>query len=354
MTSDAIITLAHGSGGLDSEDLMQTVFAKHFQNDILARLEDAATLDLRDALPGGVTPQKLAISTDSFVVEPLIFPGGDIGKLAVCGTVNDVLMSGAVPKYLTCGFILEAGLSTSLLDGICASLAAAAREAGVVIICGDTKVIEGKTQNDGLMINTTGIGVFDSGDAAAFPPTPAGLVPGDSLIVSGTLGDHHAAILSARMGIENEIKSDCALLTPVVAALAAAGVSVHAMRDVTRGGLATVLNELAAASSVTIELTEGAAPVHPAVKALCGILGLDPLYMGNEGKMVFAVSSEDAAAALSAIRETEIGRAAAVIGRILPREKTEVLLAPRVFMRTSIGGTRRIDALYGEGLPRIC
>jgi hydrogenase expression/formation protein HypE len=346
--------LAHGSGGLDSENLMQTVFARHFQNDILARLEDAATLDLREALPGGAMPQKLAVSTDSFVVEPLVFPGGDIGKLAICGTVNDVLMSGAAPKYLTCGFIIEAGLSISLLDSICASLADAAREAGVVIVCGDTKVIEGKTQNGGLMINTSGIGVFDPEGAAAFPPIPAGLVPGDSLIVSGALGDHHAAILSARMGIENEIQSDCALLTPVVTALAAAGISVHAMRDITRGGLATVLNELAAASSVTIELAEGAAPVQPAVKALCGLLGLDPLYMGNEGKMVFAVAASDETAALASVRATEIGRETAVIGRVLLREKTETLLAPRVFMRTSIGGTRRIDALYGEGLPRIC
>ncbi|GHU63693.1 hydrogenase expression/formation protein HypE [Clostridia bacterium] len=350
MDFDGIITLAHGSGGFDSADLMQAVFAKHFRNDILARLEDAAVVN--------IGAQRLAISTDSFVVEPLIFPGGDIGRLAVCGTVNDVLMSGAAPKYLTCGFILEAGLSISLLDSICASLAEVAMDAGVAIICGDTKVIEGKNPSGGLMINTTGIGVFDAEDDAASvaSPSPAGLHAGDSLIVSGALGDHHAAILSARMGIENEIQSDCTLLTPVIEALAAAGVHVHAMRDVTRGGLATVLNELAAASGVSIELTEGTAPIHPPVKALCGILGLDPLYMGNEGKMVFSIAPEDESAALAAVRATEIGREAAAIGRVLSRNRRsdETLIEPQVFLRTAIGGTRRIDALYGEGLPRIC
>ena len=345
MDRAGIITLAHGSGGLDSADLMQSVFARHFQNEVLDRLEDAAVVGL---------PQRIAVSTDSFVVTPLVFPGGDIGKLAVCGTVNDVLMSGATPKYLTCGFIIEAGLPISLLDEICASLAKAALEADVTVISGDTKVIEGKNEAGGLLINTTGIGVFDSGADNVQVPSPEGLKPGDSIIVSGALGDHHATILSARMAIENDIESDCALLTPAVTALTAAGISIHAMRDVTRGGLATVLNELAAASGVAIELTEGSIPVHGSVKALCGLLGLDPLYMGNEGKMVLAIAAGDESAALTALRSTPIGKEAAMIGRVLSRDSSLDLLSPQVFMRTSIGGTRRIDPLIGEGLPRIC
>ena len=354
MDNAGTITLAHGSGGLDSAELMRSVFAKHFQNDTLDRLEDAAVVELGDVSSGAALPGQIAVSTDSFVVDPLVFPGGDIGKLAVCGTVNDVLMSGAVPKYLTCGFIIEAGFQISLLDEICGSLAKTSREAGVTIISGDTKVIEGKNENGGLLINTTGIGVFDPTSEKTQRPKPSGLTPGDSLIVSGALGDHHATILSCRMGIENSIQSDCALLSPATEALTKAGISIHAMRDVTRGGLATVLNELATASGVSIELTEGTIPVHEPVRALCGLLGLDPLYMGNEGKMVLIVAAEDESAALEALHSTSIGKEAALIGRILPYESSKELLSPQVFMRTSIGGKRRIDSLYGEGLPRIC
>jgi len=412
---DEVITMAHGSGGASSADLMRRVFSKHFNGEILARLEDSAVIDAA----GG----RLAVSTDSFVVSPLFFPGGDIGKLAVCGTVNDVLMSGAEPRWLTCGFIIETGLPIDELDSVCASLARTAEEAGVTIIAGDTKVIEGRGEGGGLMINTTGIGIIEqkggSGDAVCVTspnydeseasndagndagheegaeagrdagndtvndtvndagqglyPAPSGIRPGDTVIVTGNLGDHHAAILTARMGIENSIQSDCAILTPIIEALREAGVNVHAMRDVTRGGLATVLNELADASGVSIELEEESIPVGPEVKAFCGIMGLDPLYMGNEGKVALAVAPEDAERALAAIRGTEIGRDAAVIGAVVAARPVAVSLgathagtlsvdiegittggAPALTMRTRIGGTVRLDMLYGEGLPRIC
>jgi len=378
--------MAHGSGGASTADLMRRVFLKHFNGEILWRLDDAAVVDIRHGDDTSVllSPtlrteepppcpvhacDRIAVSTDSFVVTPLVFPGGDIGKLAVCGTVNDVLMSGTEPRWLTCGFILETGLSIELLDSICASLAKAASEAGVTVIAGDTKVIEGRGEDGGLMINTTGIGVMqDNGDGSVClvnaaghgasvrqtEPSPLSCIkPCDTIIVSGNLGDHHAAILSARMGIKNSIKSDCASLAPIINALREAEIEIHAMRDVTRGGLATVLNELAEASGVGIELLEESIPVSPEVKAFCGIMGLDPLYMGNEGKMALAVAPEDAERALTAIRETKIGRDAAIVGA------AGLLRAARndsgdVTMRTRIGGTVRLDALYGEGLPRIC
>jgi len=355
---DDVITIAHGSGGASSAELMRRVFSKHFSNGILERLEDSAVVEGASG--------RLAVSTDSFVVTPLVFPGGDIGKLAVCGTVNDVLMSGAAPRWLTCGFILEAGLSIELLDEVCASLAKAADTAGVTIIAGDTKVIEGRGEGGGLTINTTGIGVFE-GEPRSLP-SPSGVRPGDAVIVSGNLGDHHAAILSARMGVQNKIQSDCAILTPIVLALREAGIDIHAMRDVTRGGLATVLNELAEASGVSIELEEESIPVSPEVRAFCGIMGLDPLYMGNEGKAALAVAPEDAERALIAIRGTEIGRGAAIVGAAshsaaivgAALHSAAIVGAAShsagnsVTMRTRIGGTVRLDVLYGEGLPRIC
>jgi len=349
---EEVITMTHGSGGASSADLMKRVFSKHFDNEILGRLEDSAVVESEAG--------RLAISTDSFVVTPLVFPGGDIGKLAVCGTVNDVLMSGAAPRWLTCGFILETGLTIETLDSVCASLAASAAQAGVTVVAGDTKVIEGHGDGGGLIINTTGVGVFDAQGDGSFvskdtkepspcaPGVPSGIRHDDAIIVSGNLGDHHAAILSARMGIRNNIQSDCAILTPIIKALREAGVDIHAMRDVTRGGLATVLGELATASGVSIEIEEENIPVSPEVKAFCGLMGLDPLYMGNEGKMALAVAPEDAKRALTAMRGTEIGRAAAIIGTASESGKNSVT------MLTRIGGTVRLDALYGEGLPRIC
>ncbi|MBQ6401269.1 MAG: hydrogenase expression/formation protein HypE [Firmicutes bacterium] len=334
------ITMAHGSGGQSSAQLMSEIFGKHFQNPVLDRMEDAAVLDLgaetgADQAGGG----RIACSTDSFVVTPLEFKGGDIGKLCVCGTVNDLLMMGAVPKYLTCGFILEEGLDVDLLSRLVASMAAQARAAGVMIIAGDTKVVEG---DGGLYINTTGIGVIPEGRDVS----SANGRPGDVVLISGNLGDHHACILSHRMEIENGIVSDCAALNDVVDALFDAGVRVRIMRDVTRGGLGTVINEIADNSHCRIELDEEAIPVSDQVKGFADILGLDPLYMGNEGKMIAVVPEEDAEKALAAMRSAEHGRDAALIGRLAEGNGA--------YLRTRLGASRRFDVLYGEGLPRIC
>ncbi|MDR0854160.1 MAG: hydrogenase expression/formation protein HypE [Clostridiales Family XIII bacterium] len=350
------ITMAHGAGGMDSHVLMRDVFAEHFSNEVLNRMEDGAVLDLK-------SPQ-IAVSTDTFVVTPLVFSGGDIGKLAVCGSVNDVLMMGATPKYLTCGFVLETGLEIELLDQICGSMAKTAKEAGVIIVAGDTKVIEG---SGGLFVNTTCIGMYpeqvrdsSTGPVTVTGPSAANIEAGDVIIVSGNLGDHHACILSARMNIQNDIKSDCAILAEIPSKVREAGIGIKAMRDVTRGGLATVLNELAASSGVSIELGETAIPVDASVRAFCGIMGLDPKYMGNEGKMVLVVSPEKAEETLEIVRSTGVGKDAAIIG--VAKDATSVGAAqgkssgklPPVYMRTKIGGKVRVDMLYGEGLPRIC
>lgn len=325
-----IITMAHGSGGKSSAELMQKVFGKHFSNEVLDKMEDAAVLELEG---------KIAFSTDSFVVSPVVFPGGDIGKLAVCGTVNDLLMMGAKPLYLTSAYILEEGLEIDTLDSVAASMAQTAEQAGVNIVAGDTKVVEG---NGGLMINTTGLGLIPAGrDISA-----ANLEVGDVILVSGFLGDHHACILSARMELSNNITSDCAPLNTVVDALFASGVTVKAMRDITRGGLGTMLNELARTSGVSIEIEEEDIPVRDNVRGFCDILGLDPLYMGNEGKMLAVVKGSDAKEALEAMRSTELGRDAVILG--------QVTAGKGVAMRTRLGGKRVVDMLYGEGLPRIC
>ncbi|MEG1496699.1 MAG: hydrogenase expression/formation protein HypE [Clostridiales bacterium] len=324
------ITMAHGSGGKSSAELMQQIFGKHFSNEILNKMEDAAVLEING---------KIAFSTDSFVVTPTIFKGGDIGKLAVCGTVNDLLMMGAKPLYLTSAYILEEGLELEKLDIIAESMAKTAKDAGVKIVAGDTKVVEG---NGGLMINTTGIGIIPQDrDISA-----ANLKPGDAVIVSGFLGDHHACILSARMELENNIKSDCAPLNSIVDSLFQCGVQVKAMRDVTRGGLGTMLNELANTSGTSIEIEEKNIPVRDDVRGFCDILGLDPLYMGNEGKMLAVVEGEDANKALAQIKSTELGKDALILGYVKSGKG--------VTMKTRLGGTRVVDMLYGEGLPRIC
>ena len=324
------IIMAHGSGGRTGAELMTNIFGKHFHNEVLDKMEDAAVLEISG---------RIAFSTDSFVVTPVESQGGDIGKLCVCGTVNDLLMMGAVPKYITCGFILEEGLDIALLDRLTASMAREAMRAGVQIVAGDTKVIEGK---GGLYINTSGIGVIPEGRNVS----AANCRPGDAVILSGTLGDHHACILSARMEIKNNIKSDCAVLAEIPRGLFAAGIAVKTMRDVTRGGLGTILNEIAEQSRCGIELTETAIPVSEEVKGFCDILGLDPLYMGNEGKMIAVVPAEDEARALEIMRATAVGRDAAVIGHITEGSGT--------IMITRLGGKRVVDVLYGEGLPRIC
>ncbi len=322
--------MAHGSGGKSSAQLMSDIFGKHFKNRILDKMEDAAVLTVSG---------RIACSTDSFVVTPLEFRGGDIGKLCVCGTVNDLLMMGAVPKYITCGFIMEEGLDTELLERLVESMAKQAREAGVMIVAGDTKVVEG---SGGLYINTTGIGEIPEGRYVS----SGNCRPGDVIIVSGNLGDHHACILSHRMEIENDIKSDCAALNDVVDSLFEYDVDVKAMRDVTRGGLGTVLNEIADSSGCMIELEEESIPVLDEVRGFSDILGLDPLYMGNEGKMIAVVAGKDAEKALEAMRNTEHGKDAAVIGTVKE--------GSGAYIKTRLGATRRFDVLYGEGLPRIC
>ncbi|MEG0830282.1 MAG: hydrogenase expression/formation protein HypE [Anaerovoracaceae bacterium] len=324
------ITMAHGSGGKASAELMSSIFGKYFKNDILDKMEDGAVLQVEG---------KIAFSTDSFVVTPLTFKGGDIGKLCVCGTVNDLLMMGAKPEYLSCGFILEEGLEVDLLEQVVKSMAAAAAVAGVKIVAGDTKVVEG---SGGLYINTSGIGKI--------PPnrhiSAANCKPGDKIILSGTLGDHHACILSARMEIENNIKSDCAVLADITQALFDGGISVKTMRDVTRGGLGTILNELADTSSCKIQIEESALPMNEEVEGFADILGLDPLYMANEGKMLAVVPGEMAEEALALVRATKNGKNAVIIGEVHQGRGT--------IIRTHLGGTRVVDVLYGEGLPRIC
>lgn len=323
------IDMSYGSGGKQTSNLIQEIFLEAFQNKTLNKLEDAAVVKLKG---------KIAYTTDSFVVTPLFFPGGDIGKLAVCGTVNDLSMMGAVPRYLTAGFILEEGVSLDTLRAVTASMAKAAKEAKVQIVAGDTKVVEGK---GGIYINTSGIGeVIKSGISIA------NCRAGDVILLSGYLGEHHAAILSRRMEIENSIQSDCAPLNNLVIKLLKEKIEIHCMRDITRGGLATVLNEAAEKSECGIELIESALPVSEEIKGFCDILGLDPLYMANEGKMIAVVPERQAERALKIMKSNRYGKNAAMIGRI-----TE---GKGVTLSTLLNGSRQIDVLYGEGLPRIC
>jgi len=323
------INMSHGSGGRQTGDLINEIFIKNFNNKILNKLEDSAVLDVNG---------KIAYTTDSFVVTPMFFKGGDIGKLAVCGTVNDLTMMGAIPKYLTAGFIIEEGADTDTINKIALSMAEAAKEANVKIVAGDTKVIEGK---GGIYINTSGIG-----EIAINGVSISNCRKGDVIILSGNLGEHHAAIMSGRMGIDNNIQSDCAPLVSILRNFVESNINVHCMRDVTRGGLATVLNEAAQSSSCGIEITQTALPVSLEVKGFCGILGLDPLYMANEGKMIAVVPKSQANRALEAVRKSKYGKNAQIIG--------EITDGSGVYMITSLNGRRAVNILYGEGLPRIC
>ncbi len=331
------IVMGHGSGGRMSHDLIRKTFLAAFDNAILRTGDDAAPLELSSA--------ELAISTDSHVVWPLSFPGGDIGKLAVCGTVNDVAMLGAHPLYLTAGFILEEGLSIETLQRVVNSMKAAAEEAGVQIVAGDTKVVE-RGKADGLYITTTGVGMRRSGVRIG----GANAQPGDAVILSGAIGDHGIAVLGARgeLGFTSDIQSDVAPLNHLIEVMLEASLNVHVLRDPTRGGLATTLNEIAAQSNCCITLNEEAIPIHATVSAACEMLGFDPLYVANEGKLVAMVAQEDAERVLAAMRKTRYGEEAAIIG--------EVTAAPpaRVLMKTAIGASRVVDMLAGEMLPRIC
>lgn len=350
------IVMGHGSGGRMMADLIQHLFAPLFSNELLAQLGDSTVIDLSQIVNGNTqhtarntqhaTPgARLAFTTDSFVVSPLIFPGGDIGELAVNGTVNDLAMSGARPLFLSAGFILEEGLPMETLGQMAASAAAACQEAGVQLVAGDTKVVN-KGHGDGLYINTSGIGVIPPGVDIA----PDHARPGDAVIVSGTLGDHGMAIMSVREGLEFEtrIESDTAPLNGLVEAMLAAAPEIHCLRDATRGGLAAVLNELAAASHSGIEFDERRVPVRPEVHAACEMLGLDPLYVANEGKLVAIVPEAAADALLAAMNAHPLGRAAARIGQVVADHLGLVVA------RTGIGGSRVVDLPAGELLPRIC
>lgn len=334
--------MGHGSGGRMTNELIQNIFAPAFSNPALQAGNDFANLGLpADALLNG----SLSVSTDSHIITPLFFPGGDIGRLSVCGTVNDICMSGAIPLYLTAGFILEEGLSTDVLYRVALSMKEAAAEAGVQIVAGDTKVVE-RGKGDGLFINTTGIGwippkVHIGGQFAQ---------PGDAVLISGSLGDHGIAVLSARgeLGFETEVQSDTAPLNQLILALLQAAPHTHVLRDPTRGGLATTLNEIAGQSKVSIWLDEEKIPVRPAVQAACEMLGFDPLYVANEGKVIVITPAEEADAALMAMRSSPYGADASLIGSVRPDSPGRVLL------KTPIGGTRILDVLAGEMLPRIC
>ena len=325
------IELRHGSGGEETGRLVSSLFAKEFSNPILNRMEDAAVLPPLSGVP--------VMTTDSFVVEPLFFPGGDIGRLAVCGTVNDLASMGARPLYLSAGFILETGLPAETLSRVVHSMAETAREAGVSIVCGDTKVVPGA---GGLYINTAGIGER----AQETDISAARILPGDALLVTGTLGDHHATILTERLGMASTVRSDAAPLWHLVEALLDANISLHTVRDITRGGLATVANELAEASGVSLVFSEDAIPVREEVRGLCGILGLDPLTMGNEGKLLISLPASEAERALSLLRKLKYGEEASICG--------QAETGSGVHLETSFGSRRRILPLRGEGLPRIC
>lgn len=330
------VLLGHGSGGRLSRELIEQVFLKSFSNPALARLEDSAEV----AIPGAV----LAFTTDSYVVTPVEFPGADIGRVAVCGTVNDLAVKGARPLALSAGFILEEGFPADLLLRLTASMRRAAAEAGVRIVTGDTKVVE-KGKADGIFINTSGIGLIPRGRKLA----SASVKAGNAIIVSGNLAEHGAAVMNARhrLGLGGGLKSDAAPLNGLIEkALRVPG--IRAMRDITRGGLATVLNEVSGACGLSAELDEDAVPVSAAARNACALLGLDPLYVANEGKLVLFAAPAAAGGVLKALRSHRYGRHARIAGRMLKEKR------PQVRMRTSVGGSRIMLMLEGEQLPRIC
>jgi hydrogenase expression/formation protein HypE len=336
------IVLGHGSGGKLTADLIDQVFLPAFKNPVLDKLDDQAVLTI-----GGV---RLAFTTDSFVVSPIFFPGGDIGRLAVNGTVNDLAMSGARPLYLSAAFILEEGLPVDDLRRVVESMRAAAEEAGVQFVTGDTKVVN-RGKGDQIFITTTGIGVID--DAVNISADRA--TPGDKIILSGYIGDHGMAIMSQRENLEFEgaIASDCASLHGLVAAmLATSPVAevdfLHCLRDPTRGGVATTLNEIAKRAGVGMTLREQATPVRDSVRGACEVLGLDPLYVANEGKLLAIVAPEMAEAVLEKMHRHELGSHAVIIGEVVGNHPGMVL------MKTEVGGTRVLDVMFGEQLPRIC
>ena len=336
------IVMSHGSGGRMTKDLIDSVFAKHFSNAALAKGNDFADL----LLPVDNNHRKLIVSTDAHIVSPIFFPGGDIGRLAVSGTVNDVSMSGGEPLYLTASFIIEEGFPIADLERIAESMRQTADEAGVMIVAGDTKVTE-KGKSDKIFISTTGIGFTSSekeigGQCAQ---------PGDCVIISGTIGDHGIAVLAARndLGFRTTIQSDVAPLNKLIKLVSDAAPDIHVLRDPTRGGLATTLNEICLQSQVSIQLIEKDIPVKPEVRGACEMLGFDPLYVANEGKVIIILPEDQSQSVLQAIKSHPLGKNAVIIGQVIQPEGT-----PRVTMKTVIGGTRIVDMLTGEMLPRIC
>lgn len=337
MVDNNTILLSHGGGGIQSRELVRTVFETRFRNRALSAMGDSAIVE--------IPRSKLAFTTDAFVVRPLFFPGGDIGKLAVCGTVNDLAVAGARPLYLSAGFIIEEGLAFSVLERIAESMASAAREAGVVIVAGDTKVVE-RGKCDGIFVTTSGIGeVF-----VKQPMTPSRIEAGDWVIINGPIADHGMAIMTAREGLKigAEIESDCAPLQTLAEGLCRAAPGIRFMRDATRGGLAAVLNEACEGQGFGIEIEEEAILVNDGTMAACELLGIDPLHVANEGKLVAVVPPGSQDAALAAMRSNTFGKRASVIGRVISDNKGRVVLKTQI-------GTRRIVAMpSGELLPRIC
>ncbi|MEI7831732.1 MAG: hydrogenase expression/formation protein HypE [bacterium] len=336
--ADQIILLAHGAGGMKSAELLQDVFLPEFGNSTLAQLGDAAVIEH----PGG----KVAFTTDSFVIDPIEFPGGNIGKLAICGTVNDLAAAGATPLAISAAFILEEGLPYDVLRRIVAAMARTAEMAGVPIVTGDTKVVP-RGSADKIFINTTGIGSLPTDRPL---PAPDRATPGDAIILSGTIADHGMAIMTSREGLvfPSAIESDCAPLAQMVAAVMAAVPDIHCMRDPTRGGLAAVLNELAGQSKVGMEVVDADIPVNADVRVACELLGIDPLHVANEGKMVLIVPAESADAALAALQSHPLGKNASIIGQVTDKP------VGRVHLRTALGSLRILDIPAGDILPRIC
>ncbi len=333
---DETILLAHGSGSRLSHELIEKNFLPPLANPLLAKLDDSAVFDLSG---------RLAFTTDSYVVSPIFFPGGDIGKLAVCGTVNDLSMSGAKPLYLSLSFIIEEGLTLGELKKVVSSIKAAAEEAGVKIVTGDTKVVN-RGSADKLFINTSGIGIIPEG----IDISGANAKVGDKIILSGTIGDHGIAVMSQREGLKFSVpvQSDCAPLNKLVSQMLEASSKIHCLRDPTRGGLATTLNEFARQSGVGISIEEEKIPVRDAVRAACELLGFDPLYVANEGKLVAIVAPNDAGKILAKMKRNQYGADASIIGEVTDEHKGKVI------MKTRLGASRIVDMLSGELLPRIC
>ena len=333
-----IITLSHGSGGKATNKLIDNLFYKYFNNEFLLQKNDSSVLPVING--------KIAMSTDSFVINPIFFEGGDIGKLAVCGTINDICMSGAKPLYISVGFIIEEGLPISELEKVVQSIAKTANEAGVEIVTGDTKVVE-KGSCDKIYINTTGIGIIEENRAYLGGDK---VKNGDKIIISGTLGDHGMCVMNKRenLGFETSIKSDCCLLNKLIEDILSASNNVKVLRDPTRGGLATTLNEIIEHSNISMEIAEEFIPVKPEVDAMCEILGLDPLFIANEGKVVVIVDKNDADNVLNIMRQNPVGKDSVLLGEAINDGKN------KLYLKTNIGGRRIINMPEGEILVRIC